>query len=147
MKHYYNATEVHAALDKSMTKHEFQRVLCIWLKISFSFTSKEIASAIGWTPPAVRRLQSLVAKHGTALFYEKHKGGRRHAYLSLNRETQIISKFVREVRRGSPLDIQRLRTAYELSVGKPVSLSTIYRLIDRHGLTRFLPKAHKTRKD
>lgn len=66
--------------------------------------------------------------------------------MPLNREEQIIVKFARQVRRGRSLDVNGLRQAYELSAGKSVSLSTIYRLIARHGLRRFLPEARRSKR-
>lgn len=141
----FGAHELERALLTCETKRELQRLLCVWLKVSLSLTSKQIALAIGWTPAAVRRLQSSAARQGIDFYRDHPKGGRRHAYIPLSREKQIMVQFARRARRGQSLDVGGLRRVYELSVGKRVSLSTIYRLIERHGLRRFLPAARKTR--
>lgn len=136
--------DVQQALQQARSKQEFQRVLCVWLKLSFGLTSKEVGAAIGRTPEAVRRIQAQFAREGVQAFLIKKKGGRRREYISFSREVQILSKFVHRARRGFPLNIEQVRKAYELSVGNPVSRSTVYRLITRHGLRRFLPRARRT---
>ena len=132
---------VHSALLSSQTKLELQKVLCVWLKLSFRLTSKQIALSIGWTPERVRKVQSRYSREGVQCFHGKPRGGRRREYLSLSRERQILDKFMRQARRGFSLNVSQIRQAYELSVGRPVSRSTIYRLIERHGLRRYLPRA------
>jgi transposase len=136
--------ELQQKLESSHTKKEFQRVLCIWLKIEFSFTSMQIARAIGWKSPSVRRIQSRYCKEGAQCFLGKQRGGRRRENIHFERECTIVDKFLRRLRRGGVLNISQLRSAYEFSVGKAVSLSTIYRLIHRHGMRRYLARAHRS---
>jgi transposase len=133
-------SDLQKALWNSKDKGQFQRVLCVWLKVLFSLSSREIAYAIGWKPSSVRNVQARFQKEGMQCFAGKRKGGRRRANMSLDREGVIIEKFARHAKRGFRLDVKQIQKAYELSVGRPVSLSTIYRLIARHGLRRFLPR-------
>jgi transposase len=137
-----DSLELQRALESSGTKEEFQRVLCIWLKGEFSFTSAQIARAIGWKSASVRRIQSRYCKEGAQCFLSKQRGGRRRENIPFQRECAILDKFIRRLRRGGALNISQLRSAYELSVGNAVSLSTIYRLIDRHGMRRYLSRVH-----
>jgi transposase len=132
---------VHNALQTSQTKLEFQKVLCVWMKLALNLTSRQIALLLGWTPARVRKVQSRYSQQGIQYFYGKSRGGRRRENLSLSRESDILHKFVRQAKRGTSLNVSQIRKAYELSVGKPVSRSTIYRLIERHGLRRYLPRA------
>jgi len=135
--------QVQHALRAARSKSEFQRILCIWLKMSFSFTSEQLAIAIGRSPVFVRKIQSRFAKESIQCFAEKNKGGRKREYMSFGREEQILTKFRRQAQRGLAIDVQAIRKAYELSVGKAVSPSTIYRLIARHGLRRYLPRSRQ----
>jgi transposase len=135
--------EIQTALQQSKDKQEFQRVLCVWLKVQFSLNSAQIALAIGWKPSAVRNLQARFNKEGVQSFFSRPKGGRRHANISFHREVQILEKFARRAKRGFSLDVKQIQKAYELSVGRAVPQSTIYRMITRHGLRHFLPKARK----
>lgn len=135
--------EIQAALRESKDKQQFQRVLCVWLKVVFSLSSAQIALAIGWKPSSVRNVQARFHKEGMQSFFSKPKGGRKRANISFDREVQILEKFSRRAKRGFALDVKQIQKAYELSVGRTVPRSTIYRLITRHGLRHFLPKAHK----
>lgn len=132
---------VRRALDEAEDKRELERVLCVWLKMSLSLNSKQIATAIGWKDASVRRVQARFAKQGITCFVTKSPGGRKRANISIEREKQIIEKFARQTRRGVVLNVPEIKQAYELSAGKTVVKSTIYRLIDRHGLRRYLPRA------
>jgi transposase len=136
-------SQVQHALRSARSKSEFQRILCIWLKMSFSFTSEQLAIAIGRSPVFVRKIQSRFAKESIQCFAEKKKGGRKREYISFEREEQILTKFHRQAQRGNSMDVQAIRKAYELSVGKEVSPSTVYRLIARHGLRRYLPRSRQ----
>jgi transposase len=135
---------VHRLLHKTKSKKEFERLLCMWLKMALSLSSRQIAIAIGWTPASVRRIQARFAREGIECFASKPTGGRKRENISMEREKQILTKFARQTKRGTVLNVQQIKHAYELSAGKSVSRSTIYRLIERHGLRRFLPRARLT---
>lgn len=132
------------ALEQSNTKEEFKKVLCVWLRVALSLDVAEIAMAVGKTTDAVRKIQSRFARAGVEAFFVKRRGGRKRENISLAREQQILSKFQRRAQRGSALDVAAIRKAYELSAGKRVGKATIYRLIARHGLRRYLPRARSS---
>ena len=136
---------IQTALAHPRTIGEFKKVLCVWLKHTLSLNSKQIALAIGTTPEAVRKVQSRFAKEGLQAFLGRLKGGRKRENISLIREKQILSKFLRRAQRGSVLNVAEIQKAYELSAGKTVARSTIYRLLARHGLRHYLPRARATR--
>jgi transposase len=135
---------VEKALLVAKSKGQFQRVQCIWLNLLFSFSSSQIARAIGWKPSSVRNVQANFRKYGVQEFQSKSRGGRKRENMSFDREAQILNKFARRARRGFALDFMGIRKAYELSLGRQVPRSTIYRLISRHGLRHYLSRARKT---
>lgn len=134
-------------LQAAKTKREYQRALCIWLRISLSLTADEIGIALGMTPMAVRKFHSRFSKLGTAIFDKRHSGGRTWAYLDEERERKLMKTFLRQAQQGHSLDVKEIKRAYEQSAGREVSRSTIYRLIARHGMRRFLPEARAPRKN
>ncbi|HEV2964532.1 MAG TPA: hypothetical protein VG649_22075 [Candidatus Angelobacter sp.] len=136
---------IQKALELSKTKNEFRKVLCIWLKVALSMTANQIAIGVGLTPAAVRKTQSRFAKTGIQALVAKQRGGRKRENMSFSREKQILSKFQRRAQRGFVLRVDEIQKAYELSVGKTVAQSTIYRLIARHGLRRYLPRARRSK--
>lgn len=130
-------------LKSTRTKKELQRTLCVWLKEALSLNSTQIGAALGLAPASVRRIQAEFARRGVESIFTKQHGGRRRENMSLAREAEILSKFGRQARRGASLDVREIQRAYELSAGKEVSRWTIYRLIARHGLRRYLPRARR----
>ena|SRR5689334_6234625 len=138
------SVEVEKALLGARSKEQFQKIQCVWLKLLFSFSSSQIASAIGWKPSSVRNVQANFRKHGVQVFQSRSRGGRKRENMSFDREAQILNKFVRRVRRGFALDLKGIRKAYELSLGRQVPRSTIYRLISRHGLRHYLSRTRST---
>jgi len=130
--------EIRQALSRATTKTEFQRVLCIWLRLALSLTSRQVALAVGWSPSSVRRIQARYLKEGIQCLSGRARGGRRRAYLSWEREKLILDKFRRQTRRGGLIYPEEVRGALELSIGRPLANSTVYRIISRHGLRRFL---------
>jgi transposase len=141
-----DSSTVRRLLSESKSKGEFERILCVWLKMVLSLNSKQAATAIGWTPASVRRMRARFAKEGIECFATKATGGRKRANISMEREKQILAKFARQAKRGELLNVQQIKQAYEQSAGKSVPNSTIYRLIERHGLRRFLPRARSKAK-
>ncbi|MGD0162068.1 MAG: helix-turn-helix domain-containing protein [Candidatus Sulfotelmatobacter sp.] len=130
--------EVRLALSRATTKIEFQRVLCVWLRLALALTSRQVALAVGWSPSSVRRVQARYLKEGIDCLWGRARGGRRHAYLSWDREKTILDKFRRQTRRGGRIYPDAVRSALELSIGRRLASSTVYRIIGRHGLRRFL---------
>ena len=130
-------------LHDAQSKGQFQRVLCVWLRMQFSLSSIEIARAIGWKASSVRGVQALFKRKGLQCFAPKAKGGRKRQNMSFEREAQLLHQFARRARRGFALNVDQIQRAYELSAGKPVARSTVYRLIARHGLRNFLPKGRR----
>jgi transposase len=136
--------DIEKALLGAKSKEQLQKVQCIWLKLLFSFSSSQIASAIGWKSSSVRNVQANFRKHGVQVFQSRSRGGRKRENMSFDREVQILNKFVRRVQRGFALDLKGIKKAYELSLGRQVPRSTIYRLISRHGLRHYLSRARST---
>jgi len=130
-------------LTRSENKTQFQRVLCVWLRLSLTLSSSDIARAIGWKPSSVRSVQARFKREGVQCFSRRSKGGRKRENMSFDREAKILYKFARRARKGRVLDVRQIKQAYELSIGKAVPWSTIYRLIARHGLRHLLIKRRR----
>ncbi|HEY2499108.1 MAG TPA: hypothetical protein VGK24_18765 [Candidatus Angelobacter sp.] len=133
-------TAVENVLREAESKAQFQRILCVWLKALFSLNSEGISRAIGWKSSTVRGVQARFKKEGMQCLMGTRKGGRRRENMSFDREARILYKFVRQAKNNPGLDVGQIKQAYELSIGKQVPWSTVYRLIARHKLRHLLPK-------
>jgi transposase len=125
-------------LHSVVTKTEFIRVQCVWLKVELNLNAGQIAAAVGWHPASVRNLHSRFAKQGMAALHRKPRGGRHRENLSPSRERELLAGFARFARATHRLNVIGIWIAYERAVGRPVPKSTIYRMLKRHGLSRYL---------
>ncbi len=128
------------ALKEARSKGEYQRIQCLWLRSSLGMRSPEIALALGWRETSVRRVQSLYFKDGVGALSGRERGGRRHENLSQEEERGLLDSFFREAEGGGILEVSRIKTAYEKCVGHPVPKSTVYRILDRHGWRKIVPR-------
>ena len=68
------------------------------------------------------------------------KGGRRHEYLSLRQEQEFLAPFFARAQSGEIATTAEIWQAFEARVGHQVDDSTIYRLLNRHGWRKLMPR-------
>ena len=68
------------------------------------------------------------------------KGGRRHEYLTLQEEQSFLAPFFARAQRGEIATTGEIWRAFEARVGHRVDDSTIYRLLNRHGWRKLMPR-------
>ena len=85
-------------LKQAKTKAEFQSVQCLWLRASLRLSADQVATAIGWHPGSVRKLQARYFKEGDAAL----KGGGRTLLSKSDpgRRTAITPRVSGPVREG-----------------------------------------------
>ena len=82
------------AMKKARTKGEYQRVQCLWLRARLGMNANQVAVALCWTQPAVRKVQADYLRRGEAAFRRQGRGGRRHAYLEPSEETALLNRLL-----------------------------------------------------
>jgi len=136
-------TALQVAVHSARSKSSLQRAQCILLWSELGMHPDQIATIIGWSPGSVRNFCTVFKKNGFSALMPMEKGGRRHQYMTLEAERSFLRLFIARARSVGHLDVADLRQAYERTTGHSCSLSTIYRLVKRHGLSNRLPSAHK----
>lgn len=68
------------------------------------------------------------------------RGGRRHEYLSMEEEQQFLAPFFARAEHGEIATALEVKLAFEARIGYEVEESTIYRLLNRHGWRKLLPR-------
>ena len=134
-------------LKRAKTKAEFQRVQCIWLRAALGLSSKQVATAIGWYPSSVRRVQSRYLKEGEVSLKREGRGGRRRQNLTLQQEEELLKEFLPLSGQGGMLEVSRINAAYERAVGRKVPKSTVYRMLARHGWRKIAPRPRHPKAD
>lgn len=88
----------------------------------------------------MRRVISTYNRLGIAAIETPGTGGRRHEYLTLEQERAFLQPFFVCAERGEIATTEHIQQAFEAEVKHPVHMSTIYRLLDRHGWRKLVPR-------
>jgi transposase len=107
----------------------------------------EIALHTGVSATTVHRVISTYNRLGPAAVETPGKGGRRHEYLTLHEEKQFLAAFFARAEAGEIATTAEIWSAFETRVGHPVDDSTIYRLLDRHGWRKLMPRPRHPKAD
>ena len=130
------ATIAHLArrLTRATGVVERRRVMCVLARVALGCPAGQIAALLGWTTGTVHALHSRWARDGDAVFDVGGRGGRRRQLLSPDQEAAVLAPFAAMAKAGRPVIAAEVREDLELVVGRSVALSTVYRLLHRHGL-------------
>ena len=102
--------------------------------------AEEIARDTGVSVPTVRRVISTYNRLGLAAIETPGKGGRRHEYMTLEQERSFLHLFFARAERGEIATAEEIQQAFEAEVKHEVHRSSIYRLLDRHGWRKLMPR-------
>jgi transposase len=127
-------------LKRADSHAQYQRIQCVLLRATLGSSASQIAQLLGWSTATVHVLHSRWAKEGDAIFDLRGRGGRHHQHLSAEQEAQLLAPFVTRARAGGMLKVAEIQRAYEHQAGVTVAPSTIYRLLDRHGWRKVVPR-------
>lgn len=100
-----------------------------------------IALHLGGSSAFVHKIISLYKRLGPAALDTPGPGGRRHPYLTPEEERQFIAPFLQRAATGEMATIRAIKDAFEAHVHQAVHKTTIYRLLDRHGWRKLVPRA------
>lgn len=117
-----------------------QRWLIIYQALVDPREAAQIAKHCGVSTTTVHHLISAYNRRGVAAVETAGKGGRRYQYLTLEQEQQFLAPFFAQARVGSISTAAQIKQAFEAQVGHEVAESTIYRLLDRHGWRKLVPR-------
>jgi transposase len=134
-------------LKQADSRVEYQRIQCVLIRATLGSTAAQIAQLLGWSTATVHVLHSRWASEGDAVFDVQGRGGRRHQHLSPDEEAALLAPFVERADAGGMLTVAEIARAYQKRTGKAVAPSTIYRLLERHGWRKVVPRPRHPKAD
>jgi transposase len=134
-------------LKRANSHSEYQRIQCVLIRATLGSSAAEIAQLLGWSTATVHVLHSRWAKEGEAIFEVRERGGRRHQYLTPEQEQELLAPFVQRAEAGGMLTVAEVQQAYRERSGRQVARSTIYRLLERHGWRKLVPRPRHPKAD
>ncbi len=117
-----------------------QRWLIIYNALVEPRKAEEIARHCGVSKATVHDVISTYNRLGVSAVETTGKGGRRREYLTLEEEKQFLAPFFAQAESGEIATVALIQAAFEERVGHEVDDSTIYRLLNRHGWRKLMPR-------
>ena len=124
-----------------------QRWLIIYNALVEPRKAEEIARHCGVSKATVHDVISTYNRLGVAAVETAGKGGRRHQYLTLEEEEQFLAPFFARAEEGLLTTTAEIWRALESRVGHKVDDSTMYRLLNRHGWRKLMPRPRHPKAD
>jgi transposase len=117
-----------------------QRWLIIYNALVDPRKAEDIAKHCGVSKATAHQVISLYNRLGVRAVETPGKGGRRNVYLSLEEEQNFLAPFFARAETGEIATASEIQRAFEARVGHEVDDSTIYRLLQRHGWRKLMPR-------
>lgn len=124
-----------------------QRWLIIYNALVAPREAADIAKHTGTTVTMVHQVISTYNRLGVVGVETVGKGGRRRQYLPLEDEKAFLAPFFGQAERGEIATTGEIKRAFEALVGHEVDDSTIYRLLNRHGWRKRMPRPRHPKAD
>jgi transposase len=117
-----------------------QRWLIIYNALVDPRPAAEIAAHVGVSVETVHQVISKYNRFGVAAVETVGKGGRRNEYLTIEQERQFLAPFFARAETGEIATAGEIKRTLEAQVGHGVDESTVYRLLNRHGWRKLVPR-------
>ena len=99
----------------------------------------ETARMLGISPGWVSKLRGQFIGGKRLEADEAPRGGRFHSYQTLDEETAFLKPYLETAQTGGVLVVPPLKAEWEKRLGRPIALSTVYRMLHRHGWRKLAP--------
>jgi transposase len=146
-KPHLSSEEVMERIKNTRGFREVQKLLVVWNAIVDPRSASDIARHTGLAEQTVHNFIAEYNRKGPKVFDKPGRGGRRNAYLTLDEEKELLSKFEPDGLTGRIATDAQIKAAFEKRVGREVSHSTVYRLLARHGWRKVMPRPAHVKKD
>ena len=117
------------------------------LPLEFGLSLEQTAAAIGLSKSRTGKLRTRFQRIKTGAEQPKTKKGlRNHALMTLDEETKFLAPFIDKARYAGII-VPPLKAGLERHLGRAVAISTVYRLLQRHGWRKLAPDKRHLQSD
>ncbi len=131
---------VKAKLQGAANMTQRRRWLIVYNALVDPRPASSIALHTGVSVATVRLVISTYNRLGPTALDTPGKGGRRNEYLTLAEEQAFLAPFFNRAAHGEIATSTEIHHALEAHVGHAVHHSTVYRLLERHGWRKLVPR-------
>jgi transposase len=117
------------------------------LPLAFGLNIEQCARLLGVSRGWVSQLRGRFIAELEGRAAPARPGGRKHAYLSQEEEVEFLRPYLESAQHGGVLIVPPIQQALASRVGHPVALSSVYRLLHRHGWRKLAPDKRHPQSD
>lgn len=129
-----------ARIQEAKTIDELRMAQAVFLPLEFGLSIEQTAEALGvsrgWACQLRGRFVKIERGEMTPM---APRGGRRRENLTREEEAAFLAPFLEQARAGGVLVVPPVQLALEERLGRPVALSSVYRLLHRHDWRKLAP--------
>ena len=140
-----NAAEIEEIRKTNTDKKVDRRLYAVQLR-GEGLTNDEIAQKLDTSKKMVSQWVSAYINNGgiSALLPKERIG--MHRNLSIEEEKEFLSAYTKQAEAGQIVDLNELKAAYIEKVGHSIGGSQIYRMLERHGWRKVIPRSRHPQK-
>lgn len=139
------AAEIEEARKTITDKKVDRRLHAVQLR-GEGMTNQEIAEKLDTSDKMVSQWVSAYMNNGgiKALLPKKRIG--MHRNMSIGEEKEFLSTYTKQAEAGQIVDLNEIKKAYIEKVGHSIGGSQIYRMLERHGWRKVMPRSKHPQK-
>jgi Winged helix-turn helix len=128
-------------IAKARSADELRHAQSIWLPLALGLSLEQTALAIGRSVSLTCKLRNRKRRErAQEIPVKKRKQElRNRAGATLSEEAALLDQVLCDASSGGVVVIPRLKPAFEKALGRSIALSTLYRVLARHGWRKLAP--------
>ncbi len=135
---------IEAARKRNGDKQEEARLKALELR-GRGLPGKEVAAATGFYPAYITTLVAKYREKGLEYLSRNNYGGN-HRNMSYAEEEAFLAPYEEKATAGEIVDTKEIETVYQEKVGHSIGSGQIYRVLERHGRRKVLPRSRHPKK-
>lgn len=147
-KRFEISTEEKAEIQAAQKANKDKRVearLKVLLLRAEGKTNTEIGVLTGYHPSRVSHLLAAYHRNGLSAVAGNHYAGNRKN-MSFEEETELLRPFTEKAEKGQIIEVSEIAAAYRQAVGHSIGSGQIYRVLNRHGWRKVMPRSRHPKK-
>jgi transposase len=136
------------AARKAKTANDLRAAQAVIIPCRLGLSDRTTGGLLGRSRGSVVRMRNQFRQHHSQKELPvRNWGGRRYGYMSMEEERQFLSRFLDRASQGGAINAGDIKLAFEALVGHKVAKTTIYRMLDRHGWRKIMPRPSHPKTD
>ena len=132
IKPYLSINGMFQWLQNAPDEESHRRRMAIWLTHTGNLYAKQVAKVLGVSVQAVWLWIRQYNTQGPSGLERSGRGGRRWGFLTPEQEIELLRPYIRKLRNGVVTNPSEIKKVIEQKLSEAVSMSYVYRLLQRH---------------